>query len=266
MDTDKLTQVEGIIRSLGKVAVAYSGGVDSTLLLYIAHQQSGSDCLAVTADSCLFPHRELLQAKEFCAQHRIDHLIVTHDALAVQGICTNPPDRCYHCKKDLFTRIQALANSRGINHVIDGTNADDTSDYRPGLKALHELGVVSPFMEAGVTKDEIYALSSLYKLPTARKKSFACLATRIPYGEAITIQKLRRIDMAEQFLLDEGLTQVRVRSHGDLARIETDKAGMAALAKEDMRARVHQAFIKMGFSYVSLDLLEYKSGSMNINL
>jgi uncharacterized protein len=245
-------------------AVAFSGGVDSSLLLYLAHEQLGKACVAVTARSCSFPERELRQAQDFCERLGITQVIVDSEELAIDGFADNPPNRCYLCKSSLFVRIREVARARRLSHVIEGSNLDDEGDYRPGLQAVAEANIRSPLREVGLTKAEIRHLSRMLGLSTADKPSFACLASRFPFGERITAEGLSRVNRAEEFLLGEGLRQVRVRVHGNLARIETDEDGMRTLADESVRHRVHKALTEMGFSFVSLDLCGYRSGSMNI--
>lgn len=262
----KLQLLRSKLKSLDSTAVAFSGGVDSTLLLYVAHEQLKDNCLAVTARSCSFPERELDEARAFCAERGIAHLVVDSEELDIEGFTSNPPNRCYLCKRELFEKIRQVADERGLRHIVEGSNTDDEGDYRPGLQAVAELGVLSPLRSVGLSKDEIRSLSASLALPTAGKQSFACLASRFPFGNPITVEGLARVDKAEQFLLDEGFVQVRVRSHGDVARIETDEAGMTLLKDDTLRTRVHEALTGYGFSFVALDLLGYRTGSMNVTL
>jgi len=253
----------------GGLVVAFSGGVDSTLLLDVAHELLGERVLAVTARSASFPARELEAAEAFCQERGIRWQAVDSEELDIEGFSHNPPNRCYLCKSALFGKLQAVAAENGIWHIAEGSNADDEGDYRPGLQAIAELGILSPLRTAGLTKAEIRELSRQRGLPTADKPSFACLASRLPYGTEITPQLLARIDAAEQQLLDMGLAQVRVRVHEDgrLARIEADAAGLDALCSSAaLRRQADSALKNLGFTYVSLDLEGYRTGSMNATL
>ena len=252
------------LRARGALAVAYSAGVDSTFLLAAAREALGENVLALTAVTAAIPRRELAEATDFTAARGIRHKLVEVDALAVPAFRENAPDRCYHCKKHIFTQLWAVARAAGMNHLAEGSNLDDDLDYRPGHRAILELGVASPLREAGLTKAEIRALSERMALATAAKPSFACLASRVPYGEEITAEKLRRIDLAEQLLLQRGFTQFRVRSHGDLARIEVPAAEQEKLFA--MRRELHDALRALGFSYVTADLYGFRSGSLNETL
>lgn len=263
---EKYQALERELRSLGSVAVAFSGGVDSTFLLRVAHDVLGDGVLAVTASSCSFPERELRAAQEFCAQNGIRHIVTRSEELELEGFRQNPKNRCYLCKHELFEKIWAIAREHGLSAVAEGSNMDDNGDYRPGLIAVAELNVSSPLRTAGLNKDEIRQLSRELGLSTWDKPSFACLSSRFVYGETISEEKLRMIDRAEQLLLDCGFRQVRVRMHGVLARIEVSPEEIARLAQPELRSRVYASFKKLGFTYVTLDLGGYRTGSMNETL
>ena len=262
----KLEHLRAALREIGSAAVAFSSGVDSTFLLRVAHEELGERIVAVTARSRSFPMRELDEATAFCRAEGVRHEIIASEELDIPGFADNPPDRCYHCKRELFGKLLAFARENGLAAVLEGSNLDDDGDYRPGRRAIRELGIVSPLHEAGLTKAEIRALSREMGLPTSDKPSFACLASRFPYGERITAAALERVEKAEQWLLDAnlGLTQLRVRSHGNLARIEVPPDAvprLAARAKE-----IAAAFKELGFAYITLDLRGYRTGSMNETL
>lgn len=248
------------------VAVAFSGGVDSTLLLHVAHDVLGNRVIAFTASSCSFPQRELNEAVSFCRQKGIEQVVFNAEELDVEGFSDNPLNRCYLCKQALFEKMIALACERGIETIIDGTNLDDKQDYRPGNQAKIEAGVISPLAETCFNKKAIRVLSKDLGLPTYNKQSFACLASRIPYGEPITEEILNKIDKAEQFLLDQGFIQVRVRVHGSIARIEISPYQFSLLFQDDTHERVVRHLQSLGFLYVTLDLTGYRTGSMNIAL
>ena len=261
---NKYEKLLASLRALGRVAVAYSAGVDSTFLLAAAREALGENAVALTAVTAAIPRREVAEAEAFCASLGVTHRLVEVDALAVDAFRRNAPDRCYHCKKHIFSALWAAARSEGCEHLAEGSNLDDDLDYRPGHRAIGELGVESPLRAAELTKAEIRALSERLGLATAAKPSFACLASRVPYGEEITAEKLRRIDEAEQLLLARGFSQFRVRSHGDLARIEVPEAEQEKLFS--LRAELHDALRALGFAYVTMDLKGFRSGSMNETL
>ena len=260
----KLERLRALLRETGGIAIAFSSGVDSTFLLKVAHEELGERVVAVTARSHSFPKREQDEAAAFCVREGIRQVVVDSEELAIPGFCQNPTNRCYLCKKELFTKILEIARAEGLSAVAEGSNMDDLGDYRPGLQAVRELGIRSPLREARLTKDEIRTLSRCMGLPTWNKPSFACLASRFPYGEEITVERLARVERAEQYLLDFGFGQVRVRSHGDLARIEVSPADIPRLAaRADAIAAMFKEF---GFAYTTLDLQGYRTGSMNEGL
>lgn len=258
---NKYNDLKEYLRSLESAAVAFSSGVDSTFLMYAAKEALGENVMAVTSASCLFPKRELDEAISFCRENSIKQEIIKSEELTIEGFSHNPKDRCYICKKELFKKIRSIADKYGIKEVAEGSNLDDNGDYRPGLKAIEELNIKSPLRHIGFTKKEIRILSGYLGLPTRDKPSFACLATRIPYGEEITEKKLNMVDQAEQYLIDLGFHQLRVRSHGDLARIELEPHEFEGFMK--VRTDVHTRLKEIGFDYITLDILGYRTGSMN---
>ena len=261
---EKHRQLAEIFRSMGRVLVAYSGGVDSTLLLKVAQNSLGSEnTLAATASSPLYPEREMTGSKTIAESLGVRHVLIESNELKIKGFSKNPPNRCYFCKRELFKKLCALAKKEGIPFVVEGSTVDDEKDHRPGRLAVQELGIRSPLKEARFTKEEIRELSKALGLPTWDKPSFACLASRFPYGEEITPEGLKRVGGAEDFLFSLGFKQVRVRHYGPLARIELLKEEMGRLIDSPLRDAVVSQLKKMGYQYVTLDLQGFRSGSMN---
>ena len=262
----KYEQLKNRIASAEKAAVAFSGGVDSVFLLYAAKEALGDQIMALTVSLRAVPRRELKEAEDFCRQHGIRHRVETADEFAIEGFADNPPNRCYLCKKTLFRKMLEAAAEEGFETLMEGSNLDDQGDYRPGLQALQELKIQSPLKEAGFTKAEIREMSRRLGLPTWAKPSMACLASRFVYGERITPEKMEMVEQAEEFLTELGFVQRRVRMHGNLARIELMFDQIPAMMEQGRYEQVQKRLRELGFSYVTLDLKGFESGSMNRNL
>lgn len=263
---EKFEKLKNYLSSLESVVVAFSSGVDSTFLLKTAHDVLGDKVIAVTAESCSFPKRELNEAKLFCQKEGIKHIVVESEELEIDGFCKNPVNRCYLCKKELFEKITEIAKENNIKNIVEGSNIDDNGDYRPGLQAVSELNIKSPLRYAELNKNEIRELSKKLELNTWDKQSFSCLSSRFVYGEEITKEKLSMVDKAEQLLLDLGFHQLRVRIHGTIARIEVLPDEFPKLIEEKNRLKIVTEFEKYGFTYISMDLKGYRTGSMNETL
>lgn len=248
------------------IAIGFSGGVDSTFLLKAAQDVLKDKVLAVIAKSPLHPLREFREAMDIVNKWNINYIVINPAELNIEGFSANPVNRCYFCKKEIFTKIRKAARDNGIQYIADGSNFDDLSDYRPGMIAIRELQVISPLMDSGLTKDDIRSLSREIGLPTWNKPAFACLATRFPYGQKITAERLAMVDKAEQYLLDLGFRQVRVRYHGEIARIEVDYNERQKFFNERILDETYTELKAIGFTYIALDLKGYRMGSMNENV
>ncbi len=264
--SEKYDRLKALLRELERVLVAFSGGVDSSFLLKVARDELGENVLAVIATSETYPEKEIQDAVLLAESMNVDYRVIQSCEMENPDFVANPPDRCYHCKRELFSRMQAVADKEGIPHVLDGANFEDTGDYRPGSRAAEELKVRSPLKEIGFVKDEIRELSRHLGLTTWDKPAMACLSSRFPYYTRIHSEALGQIEQAEEYLRSLGLSQLRVRHHETIARIEVPKEDIARLMDPQLREAVVHRLKELGYAYVTLDLAGYRTGSLNETL
>lgn len=259
----KYNKLKEILQNFKGLLVAYSGGVDSSLLLKVAHEVLGGKVLAVIATSDTYPADEARDAIKFAKKLGATYRIIKTAEFEDENFISNPPERCYYCKKGLFSKLVGIAKEEGLGNVADGSNVSDLSDFRPGTNASKEFGIISPLKDAGFTKEDIRELSRHLKLPTSDKPSLACLASRIPYGTRITKEILDKIDKGEKYIRDLGIKQVRVRHHGNIARIEVEQEDIEGLVEGGIADKIDRKFKELGYQYVTIDLKGYRTGSMN---
>ena len=257
----KLDNLRKRLLELENVAIAYSGGVDSNFLLKVAKDTLKDKVIAVTLHAMMHSDREIEESKNYAKEFGVNHIVVNVDNFKDEKFIENNSDRCYHCKKEVFKVVKEIAAKHNIKYVLDGTNLDDLSDFRPGLKALEELNIISPLKECGLTKDDIRQLSKDMELNTHNKPAFACLATRIPYGTKITKELLKKIEKSEEYLISVRFKQLR--AHNDIARIEVGKDEIHKFFNEDLLNKTNKKLKEIGFKYVTLDMAGYEMGSMN---
>ncbi len=260
---DKYERLKSLIKEKGSIAVAFSGGVDSSFLLKVASDILGDKVVAATATSPTYPAFEFKEAVNLAKKMNVRHIIFESDELEIPGFSENSPKRCYFCKNELFTILKDKARELGVDHIADGTNCDDLADYRPGREAAIETGVISPLAESGMGKGDIRILSKRLGLPTWNKPAFACLSSRFPYGTEITADRVRMIETCEDLLRGLSFKQFRVRYHGNVARIEVDEGDINRLLSGAVRKTIAHEFKKAGFKYISVDIEGYRTGSMN---
>ncbi|MEG1870891.1 MAG: ATP-dependent sacrificial sulfur transferase LarE [Peptostreptococcaceae bacterium] len=258
---EKYNKLLDRLKKKGNICIAFSGGVDSTFLLKAAKIVLGENVLAITVTSSMCPNRELEEAKLFCMEIGVKHILLEANEYKVQEFVENGKERCYFCKKGIFMKVKAVAEENGFTYVADGSNKDDDNDYRPGMRALRELGIISPLKEAELTKKDIRELSKELGLKTWKKPSMACLASRIPYGKEITKEKLKKVELAEEFLLSKGFKQFRVRYYDELAKIEVLEEEISKIIS--ISQEIISKFKEIGFTYITIDLEGFRTGSMN---